>query len=133
MTTQSRRDVLRGTGVAALAVGAAAVVPFAAQAGGGELAALCRLYWQQVDEFNSTDHYTDEHSDRHAAETYERTVRLMTGAPARNAEDALAAIDWLIKKSPWFHICLSADDCDHNNDLDCLTVSLIGAVRGYVA
>ena len=40
----SRREALRGTGLAALAVGAA-VVPFAAKAeGGGELTRLIQLY-----------------------------------------------------------------------------------------
>jgi hypothetical protein len=82
--------VLLSGGVAAAAV-AAALVPSVASSYGGELAALIRLYWQQVDEYNTMDHYSDEHSDRHAAATYERTMRLMVGVPARNAEDALTS------------------------------------------
>jgi len=132
-----RRELLRGTGVAALAAGVA-MVPLAAKAvsGGGELAALIRLYGQQVDQYNAMDDYSDEHGDRVAAATYERTARLMIGVPARNAEDALAALDWLIKESANQYLVLNdtaGDAFDPDNDLDCLTVSLVRAVRGYVA
>jgi len=131
-----RRDVLRGTGVAALAAGVA-VVPFGGvRATGGELAALCRRYWQQVDAFNNLEDLSDDESDAHAAATFERTVRLMIGVSARNAEDALAALDWLIKESTNMYLVLNdtaGDAFDPDNDLDCLTVSLVRAVRGYIA
>jgi hypothetical protein len=60
MTVQklSRREALRGTGVAALAAGAA-MVPFVATAmpprqTGGDLPALLRRYLKEVDHFNAT-------------------------------------------------------------------------------
>jgi hypothetical protein len=98
--TIGRRELLRGGGVAALAVAGAAVVPFVASASRpGDLANLMRLYWRQVDDYNATDHYTDEHSDAHAAATYEKTMRLIVGVPARTADDALSALDWLCKEA----------------------------------
>jgi hypothetical protein len=77
--TIGRRDVLRGTGVAALAA-VGAVVPLASAtanvcrepgARGGELAALVRRYLAEIETFNATDHKTDRASDAHAAATYE--------------------------------------------------------------
>jgi hypothetical protein len=136
MKNIARRELLRGTGVAALAAGAA-VVPFVGtRAAGGELAALCRRYWEQVEVFNNLEDLSDDESDAHAAATFECTVRLMIGVPARNAEDALAALDWLIKESTNMYLVLNdtaGDAFDPNNDLDCLTVSLVRAVRGYIA
>jgi hypothetical protein len=54
-----------------------AAVPFAAKTaseGARELAALIRLYWQQVDKFNATHHETDEYFDAHAATSFQATL-----------------------------------------------------------
>jgi hypothetical protein len=96
-----RRELLRGGGVAALAVGAAAVVPFAAKAetSGGELAGLIRLYWQQVDYFNSAWHISDREADAFAASTYEATLHRLELVPVRTSEDAVTAIEWVLREA----------------------------------
>jgi hypothetical protein len=66
--------------------------------GGGELASILVLYWQQVDEFNDAQHISDEESDAHAAATYEATWRRVIGMPARTSNDALAALGWPSKR-----------------------------------
>jgi hypothetical protein len=57
----------------------------------GELAALIRRYWAEVDILNATHHETDEEFDAHCEATYDKTLSEMIGVPARAAEDALAA------------------------------------------
>ena len=52
-----RRDMLRGAGVSALAgIGPATASALPIEPKGGELAALIRLYWQQIDYFNDMEH-----------------------------------------------------------------------------
>jgi len=132
MQKLARRDVLRGTGVAALAAGAAAIPSIVTAYGGGELASILALYWQQVDEFNDAQHISDEESDAHAAATYEATLRRVIGMPARTSNDALAALDWLSKESEWNH--LNLDQIEWNdNEYGSAVVSLAHAIRGYIA
>ena len=58
----------------------------------------------QLSEVNSSnrisvgDGRTDEENDALAEATFEATREQMVGVPARTAEDALAALDWLIKE-----------------------------------
>jgi len=90
-----RRDMLRGAGVSALA----GIVPATASAlpiepKGGELAALIRLLLAANRLLQRHGAHSDEHSDAVAAATYEKAMWLATGVPARNAEDALAGLDW---------------------------------------
>jgi hypothetical protein len=100
--------------------------------GGGELASILALYWQQVDEFNDAQHISDEESDAHAAATYEATLRRVIGMPARTSNDALAALDWLSKESEWNH--LNLDQIEWNdNEYGSAVVSLAHAIRGYIA
>jgi hypothetical protein len=130
MTT--RRDVLRGTGVAALAAGAA-VVPFAVNtkisAGGGELAGLIKLYWQQVHEFNNAEHITDDESDSYAAATYEATLQRIVGVPAKSREDALAAMDWLMRE----HADFGYQYGDTDNSFGSAVTWLTDEVIRYIA
>jgi hypothetical protein len=109
--TIGRRELLRGGGVAAIAVaGAAGVLPFGGAVGassamalpvvgGGELAELIRLYWKQVDYFNSASHVSDEDSEALAASTYEATLHRLAEAPVRTREDAFAAIEWILREA----------------------------------
>jgi len=88
------------------ALAVVAAVPAAAALGGsaftmgepGELAALVRRYFAETEAFCSfARDRTDEECDAFAATTYEGTMERMVGIPAWTAEDALAALDWLIK------------------------------------
>jgi hypothetical protein len=125
MQKLSRREALRGTGVAAIAAGAA-VVPLvgACAAGGGELAGLIRLYFQQVDEFNATPHETDEWFNAHAASTFQATLSRMHNVPIRSADDALAFLDFLEREE------LIEDFC---GELDGMVSTSIGSLRRYIA
>lgn len=87
----------------------AAVIPAAALAGTpalampavpveGSLAGVVKRYFAEIDAFNSTHHATDEESNAHADATYERTLSMMIGVPARTGEDALAVLDWLLRE-----------------------------------
>jgi hypothetical protein len=129
-----RRDVLRGTGVAALAAGVAAV-PFEAKAkaGGGELAALVRRYFAEVETFNATDHKTDREFDAHADATYNATLEQMVGVPVRTKGDALAVVDWLIKEGS--DLSCEFDDSVQDDDMLFirLTTSLVIGLREYLA
>jgi len=62
-------------------------------------------YWAEIDAFNVSgfnpvtgQYRSDKKSDAVAAATYEKTLLAMVGVPARTREDALAALDWLIKE-----------------------------------
>jgi hypothetical protein len=108
----------------------------AAVAERGELASLIDLYWRQVDAFNATQFLNDDEINALAAITYETTRKRMVGVPARTAEDAVAALDWLIKDGCDLSI-LSDDGGDSESDGpigDChtLVVSLVNAIRGYI-
>jgi hypothetical protein len=134
MQKVSRRDALRGTGVAAIAAGAA-MMPLGAKAGGvgpetdvgaadGELAKLIRLYFRQCDEFNTTPHPTDEEFDAHAASTFQATLGRMYGVPVRTADDAVALVDWL-----------EGEELveDFIGDLDGMVPNFLASLRRYIA
>ena len=96
----ARRELLRGGGAVAIA----AAVPIGAMALSApvsEFAALVRLYFEQVDEFNATsfnangEPRTDEESDWVAAAGYEATLHRMLKTPIRTPQDATAALDWM--------------------------------------
>jgi len=122
--TFGRRDVLRGTGVAALAAGAAVIPLGAGAAGSGELAGLIRLYLRQVDEFNATPYETDEWFNAHAASTFQATLTRMNNMPVRTADDALALLDWLEQEE------LLEDFC---GSLEGMVPNFIGSLRRYIA
>jgi hypothetical protein len=50
----------------------------------------------------------------------------MIGVPARTAEDALAAIDFLIRENASF------EDLDYDNHWGRVMTSLVDAIRGYI-
>jgi hypothetical protein len=132
MQKLSRREALRGTGVAALAAGAA-VVPLGLSANpsaGGELAALLREYWRQSEIFEATNHLTDAEANADAARLWEETLRPLIGVPARTTEDALAAIDYILSVGEHSMIELGADD---DRLFPRVEYSLLNAVRNYLA
>lgn len=108
MQKLSRREALRGTGVAALAAGVA-VVPFVAIAmpviprpeGGGELAALVQRYFREVDRYNATVLSTDltEPEADLLAKVYESFERKLLRTPVRTADDALALLDYMEREN----------------------------------
>ncbi len=87
---------------------------------------LVKRYFDEIDAFNAfalTDDRTDEEADACAEATYEATREQMIGVPARSAEDALAALDWVVKEGE-DHFLQAADG-------EVLT-SLFDAIRGYI-
>jgi hypothetical protein len=63
--------------------------------------ALVRRYFEEVEYFNATslaDDRSDEESDALAEATFDKTMHEMVGVPARSRDDALAALEWLIKE-----------------------------------
>lgn len=102
MQKLSRREALRGTGLAALAAGAA-VVPITGLSanpvsGTSDFAALVTLYFSGQDEVRRTRHNTDEEFDTHAAATYDAALFRMAKTPIRTSEDALALLDWMTRE-----------------------------------
>jgi hypothetical protein len=123
--TINRRKAL--TVVATAPVALALGVPAFAIGGPGQLAGLVRRYFHESDAFNAIEHTDDGEMNALAAATYEKTVREMVGVPARNAEDARAAIGWLIREG---------DGCridDEGTVYDRAAASLIHAVKDYLA
>jgi hypothetical protein len=93
---------------------------------------LVRRYFAEVDAFNDfalADERTDEQADAFAAATYEKTMLEMVGVPARTREDALAALEWLIRDGA------DLDELNQQEDWNpfCnVAGSLVDAIRGYI-
>lgn len=128
---KTRRDVMRSGALATLAIASAPALSAANLSPGthGQLAVLVRRYFTEIAVSNATDHETDEKFDAHAGETYEKTMREMVGVPARTRDDALAALDWLIKDGA----DLSTLHQEDWNPLQRTARSLVYAVRDYIA
>ena len=123
------------------ALAVVAAVPVAAALGDssftmgepGELATLVKRYSAEIDAFNawcSSCDPNDDELDGRAEATYEATMGRMVGVPALTSEDALAALDWLIKdEADLGHI-------DHEwrewSASSRVTGSLVDAIRGYI-
>src|SRR5665648_401837 len=95
MTHINRRKALAVVAAVPAAV-ALGVAPAFGAGEPGQLAVLVRRYFAEIDAFNAFA-LTDEQADACAAATYEKTMLEMVGVPAITREDALAALDWLIK------------------------------------
>ena len=129
MQAINRRRALTVVATAPIAIAAS---PGFAAGEPGELAALVRQYFKQVAAFNKTsvgDYRTDEQNDALAEATYEATQERMIGVPARTAEDALAALDWLIKEGVDFEIDYSDEPDGRHEEV---VVSLVTAIRSYI-
>ena len=66
--------------------------------GGGDLAGLIRLYFQQIAADDAAPDETDEEGDARRAATFEATLERIEETPVRNREDAFAAIEWFFSK-----------------------------------
>ena len=127
MTHINRRKALSivAAAPAAVALSPTAFASVGEDAEPGELAALVRRYFAEVDAFNNDPRIADDfESDKLAAATYERTLRKIVRTPARTADDAVAAIDCLLKDS---------DGCMVETDEDSVHGALIRTVRTYLA
>jgi glycerol kinase len=97
----------------------------------GQLAALVNRYFAEVDAFNAralSDGYTDEEADALADATFEATLRQMIGVPARTTEDALAALDWLIKEGA----DLESEYGEGDRMFGGVVTSLVDAIRDHI-
>jgi hypothetical protein len=101
MTHANRIDRRKALTIVAAAPAAVALGAGSALAGGqgGELAALVKRYFEQVEVFNATEHETDEQSDAHAEATFEATLDALDGVPVRTREDALAVLEFLEREN----------------------------------
>lgn len=98
-----------------------------ASGGGGQLAALVRRYFAEIEAFNAAAKYeTDDESDARAEATFDITVRQIVGVPARSAEDAIAALDWITRDGGQCMIELGYGDYGRAAE------SLMNTVRGYL-
>jgi hypothetical protein len=92
-----------------------------------DLSSLVRLYFQQVDDFNSRATRADE-TDKEANALLDRTaiktMRKMIGVPVESREDALAALDWLIKED--------AIEMSGDAPFERAAASIVYALRGYL-
>ena len=127
-TTINRRKALTVVAAVPAAV-ALGVVPAFAIGEPGQLAALIRRYWVEVDVFNNTKHLTDEESDAHAEATFDVTMSQMVGVPARSAGDAHAALDWIIREGEHSMVEFDADGSLYAR----VNTSLMNAARDYIA
>jgi hypothetical protein len=130
MKTLSRRSVTTGLAAAVTAIPAVGLSNGLTMAKGeaGELTLLIQRYWRERDAFNQHKLETDEEADALAAATYEAAERALVGVPARSAEDAHAAIDWLIREGTHSMIELGDD-----GSWGSVCKSLATAVRDYLA
>ena len=127
MKPLSRRSVTTGLAAAVTAIPAVGLCK--GVEGPSELAALIRRYYEEVDAFSSVDHLTDAAADAHADATFNATMAEMIGVPARTANDALAAMEWLLREG-----ADSMIDFDPHGTLWTRTcLSLVNAVRDYLA
>lgn len=96
MKPLSRRSVATGLAAAVTAIPAVGLSVGLAKASRGpsELAALIRRYWSEVDAFNANAPEDDD--DYIADQRYDLTMAEMVGVQARSADDAIAAMDWII-------------------------------------
>jgi hypothetical protein len=126
MTHQiNRRKALTVVAAAPVAV---AAFPSIALGEPGELANLIRKYWSEIDFFNTrTLGWSDEESDAFAAQTFEATLEQLIGVPARSADDAIAALEWVLKEGKYNMISFSWEP--HGSAAQ----SLINAARDYLA
>jgi hypothetical protein len=93
--TLTRRSVTAGIAAAVTAVPA---VGFCKGAEGpSAFAARARQYYAEVDVFNLTEHETDDEANADSEATWASTFRGLRGVPVRTAEDALAAVDLIIR------------------------------------
>lgn len=123
----TRREII-GVGAAVAAIAAVGLPMGATMAKreASQLAALISRYFAEVDVFNATPHPTDKEFNTHAATTFDRTLRQMIGVPARTADDALAAIDFLIREEASF------EELAYGNQWARVVASLVDAIRGYI-
>ena len=130
MPQNTRREII-GAGAAAGVIAGAGLPMGVTMAKGepGQLAGLVSRYFAEVDVFNATAHQTDEESDAHAESTCLATLRRIIGTPARTADDALAAMDWLIKENADFKNELGDTESIYGRAV----TSLVDALRGYIA
>jgi hypothetical protein len=128
MQSLDRRKALTTLGMAgavALVTPASVIAANAIATESGELAALMRRYWAEIDVFNATPHPTDKESDAHAASTYELTLSQTIGVRARTPEDALEAFKFIRGE-------LGENERFGGDLADALT-SLLDAVSGYIS
>jgi hypothetical protein len=88
----------------------------------GKMASLVRLYFQQVDAFNSR--VPEDDAEALLDSTASTTMRKMIGVPAVSWEDALAALDWLIKED--------AIEMSGDTDFEQTAASIVYALRAYL-
>lgn len=123
-----RRDFLSVGGAAVAAAGLAGVAAGSKTVLAFEpsLAVLVPRYFAEIGVFNNTDHASDEESDAHAEATFERTMEEMIGLPARTADDALAALDWLMREKA------NLDEMAIGGSFGDVVASLVTAIRDYL-
>jgi hypothetical protein len=138
MKALSRRSVTTGLAAAVAAVPGVglSMAAKAATTERSELASLIDLYWRQVDAFNDTPFDNDVDFDVQALMTYEATRERMVGVPARTAEDAVAALDWLIRDECELSVLSEDGGCSEADgpigDYHTLVLSLVNAIRDYI-
>ena len=114
MKPLSRRSVMAGSAAALTAIPALAL-PVAASEG-GELAALVRRYFAEVEAFNADP--PEDYEAFFATQPSDLTVREMVGVPVRTREDALAVIEFMER-----------DNCI---EMYGPVESLVDGLRGYI-
>ncbi len=126
MTALNRRKALSTIAAAPAAV-ALSGAPAQAE-GPSELAVLIRRYWIEVEAFNNhPSEWTDEQANALAYATFDKTLRDMVGVPARTAEDAWAAMEWVTREGQDCKI--DSEGCLYNR----VAYSLANAARDYLA
>ena len=130
MKPLTRRSVTTGLAAAVTAIPALGLPIGVVMAKGepGQLAALIRRYWAEVDAFNA-DPAMEDDGLYFSEQPFDLTARQMIGVPARSADDALAAIELVIRDGEHSMIELDPDGSKWAR----LHTSLVTAVRDYLA
>ena len=72
---------------------------------GGELASLIRRYFAELEEFsNALPNWLEDDENFLADQPFDVTLRELVGVPAQTADDALWAMEWIIRESNGFGV-----------------------------
>ena len=96
--------------------------------GPSEFAAMVRRYYAEVDVFNRTEHETDDEANADSEATWRTTFRGLRGVPVRTAEDALAAVDLIIREGEGCMISLNSEYAD-----EATLAFVVNSLRAYLA
>lgn len=97
-----------------------------------ELSELVRRYFAEIDSYDRRTFRDDAEANAVADRTFGATLKHMVGVPARTPDDALAALDWLVREGADLESDYYSDEAGDRSLHGRVVTSLVDAVRGYI-